>query len=113
MSESRIKSRRLLATAIIITAGILIWSLYNRQSGLSARPVPEYVFTYAENQSSGYPTAMGAQYFADLVYEQTDGRIKINVYTMLNWETNLQFGNSSDTAELILPVYLLWQWQMR
>lgn len=81
MSESRIKSRRLLATAIIITAGILIWSLYNRQSGLSARPVPEYVFTYAENQSSGYPTAMGAQYFADLVYEQTDGRIKINVYT--------------------------------
>ena len=41
--------------------------------------VPEYVLFYAENQTSDYPTTLGAQKFADLVYEKTDGRIKILV----------------------------------
>lgn len=41
---------------------------------------PEYVLTYADNQSEGYPTVKGAQYFADLVEEKTDGRIQILVY---------------------------------
>lgn len=42
-------------------------------------PEPEYVFTYAENQSEGYPTTLGAYRFAELVEEKTNGRIKIVV----------------------------------
>lgn len=42
-------------------------------------PVPEYIFTYAENQSADYPTTLGGQYFADLVEERTNGRIQILV----------------------------------
>lgn len=42
---------------------------------------PEYIFTYAENQSSGYPTSQGAFRFAELVEERTNGKIKIIVYT--------------------------------
>lgn len=41
--------------------------------------VPEYVFTYAENQTSDYPTTMGGKYFAELVEERTQGRIRIQV----------------------------------
>ena len=41
--------------------------------------VPDYVFTYAENQVADYPTTLGAKYFAELVEERTEGRIKILV----------------------------------
>lgn len=43
--------------------------------------VPEFVFTYAENQPEGYPTTLAAYRFADLVYERTQGRIKIRVHS--------------------------------
>lgn len=42
-------------------------------------PVPEFVFTYAENQAEDYPTTMGAYRFAELVYERTGGKIEIQV----------------------------------
>lgn len=41
--------------------------------------VPEYVFTYAENQAEDYPTILGAYRFAQLVKERTGGRIEILV----------------------------------
>ena len=41
--------------------------------------VPEYVFTYAENQAEDYPTSEGARKFAQLVEERTGGRIQIVV----------------------------------
>lgn len=41
--------------------------------------VPEYVFTYAENQAEDYPTTQGAYRFAELVKERTGGRIEIQV----------------------------------
>lgn len=41
--------------------------------------VPEYVFTYAENQAEDYPTTQGAYRFAELVQERTDGKILIQV----------------------------------
>ena len=41
--------------------------------------VPEYVLTYAENQPAGYPTVLGAQYFADLVRERTGGKVIIQI----------------------------------
>jgi tripartite ATP-independent transporter DctP family solute receptor len=39
--------------------------------------VPEFVFTYAENQPENYPTTLGGYRFAELVSERTNGRIKI------------------------------------
>lgn len=42
-------------------------------------PVPEFVLTYAENQPQGYPTVLAAQRFAELVREQTDGKVVIQV----------------------------------
>ena len=44
-----------------------------------AEPVPEFVLTYAENQPAGYPTVLGAQYFADLVRERTEGKVVIQI----------------------------------
>lgn len=43
--------------------------------------VPEFVFTYAENQAENYPTAKGAYRFAELVKERSQGRIEILVKT--------------------------------
>lgn len=42
--------------------------------------VPEYVFSYAENQAQDYPTTLGAMKFAEMVEERTEGRIRILVY---------------------------------
>lgn len=39
----------------------------------------EMIFTYAEDQSDTYPTTQGAEKFAELVKERTDGRIEIVV----------------------------------
>lgn len=61
-------------------------------------PVPEFVFTYAENQPEGYPTTQGAYRFAELVYERTEGRIEIQINAggVLGEEqstiTQMQFG---------------------
>lgn len=38
---------------------------------------PEYIFFYADNQTKDYPTTLGGERFAQLVYEKTDGRIQI------------------------------------
>lgn len=40
---------------------------------------PEWVLTYAENQPEDYPTTLGGYYFAELVEERTEGRIRIIV----------------------------------
>ena len=50
-------------------------------AGCRAEPAapPEYVLTYADNQPAGYPTTEGAQRFADLVRERTDGKVVIQV----------------------------------
>ena len=41
--------------------------------------VPDYVFSYAENQEEDYPTTLAGKYFAQLVEERTHGRIRILV----------------------------------
>lgn len=40
---------------------------------------PEYVLTYAGNQPQNYPTSLGAERFAELVNERTDGNVVIQV----------------------------------
>lgn len=72
-----------------------------------SEPIPEFVFRYAENQAADYPTTMGADKFAELVEERTNGRIKIVVFhsAQLGSETEcikqLQFGGI-DFARLSL-----------
>lgn len=61
-----------ICAAAVILAGILFYLL-----GRSREVIPEYVFTYAENQTSDYPTTMGGKRFAELVEERTQGRIRI------------------------------------
>lgn len=57
--------------------------------------VPEYVFTYAENQTSDYPTTAAARYFSELVSERTNGRIVIRVYP------NAELGDERSTVQQI------------
>lgn len=52
----------------------------NLSSETSSAVIPDYVFTYAENQPKDYPTTKGAVRFSELVYERSQGRIKINVF---------------------------------
>ena len=40
---------------------------------------PEFVLSYAENQTEDYPTTLGAKKFAELVEKESNGRIKILV----------------------------------
>lgn len=67
----------------IITIGVLllgtVLAVFFVKRKRGAETVPEYVFLYADNQTEDYPTTQGGRYFADLVYERTDGRIKILV----------------------------------
>lgn len=58
---------------LLILSGMIFWNAKNRKT------VPEYVFSYAENQDADYPTTLGAKYFAKLVEERTGGRIRILV----------------------------------
>lgn len=41
---------------------------------------PDMILRLSEDQAPDYPTTMGCQRFADLVYERTNGRIRIDVY---------------------------------
>lgn len=72
---------------LILILAILVSAGYKH---FTKEPEPEFVFTYAENQSEGYPTSMGAYYFADLVKERTNGRIQILVYP------NAELGREAD-----------------
>lgn len=59
-----------------------MWMLIVLLCGCTAgarEDVPEFVLTYAENQPAGYPTVLGAQRFADLVRERTNGEVIIQV----------------------------------
>ena len=71
--------KRLAGGLILIGTGMLLGCSY--QNGMvRSESLPEYVFTYAENQPAGYPTTLAAERFADLVYARTGGRIKIKIH---------------------------------
>ncbi|MDT8858933.1 TRAP transporter substrate-binding protein [Alkalihalobacillus sp. MEB130] len=55
--------------------------------GVNAQPVnsrestgPSYTLRLAESQTEDYPVTLGNRKFAEMVHEQTNGRIKIDVY---------------------------------
>ena len=45
----------------------------------SDETVPEFILTYADNQSENYPTTLAAYKFAELVEERTEGKVIINI----------------------------------
>lgn len=69
------KKLHLLICVTIAFAILLALFILNRKH----TAVPEYVFSYAENQTKDYPTTMGGLWFAKLVEERTQGRIRIQV----------------------------------
>ena len=56
-------------------------------------PEPDFVLTYAENQPEGYPTVLGAQCFAELVKERTEGKVIIQV------KHSGEFGSESEVLD--------------
>ena len=68
-------------------------ALLTNESAIVYNVTPEYVFTYAENQTEDYPTTQGAYRFAQLVNKRTQGRIQIRVYA------NAQLGDETSTLE--------------
>mgnify|MGYP000661142994 CR=1 FL=1 len=66
-----------------------------QRAGCAAKPqtTPDYVLTYADNQPAGYPTTQGAQYFADLVQQQTGGKVVIQV------KANGEYGSEQQVWE--------------
>lgn len=69
------------AAGVIVVAAVFLLRGITAGTGEESRGerIPEYVFTYAENQAEYYPTTQGAYRFATLVEERTGGRIKIIV----------------------------------
>lgn len=49
-------------------------------SGTQLQETPDLILRLSEDQSIDYPTTMGCLRFSQLVYERTNGRIKIEVY---------------------------------
>ena len=74
----------LLLLAVFLLAGCT--------SGADA-PEPDFVLTYAENQPEGYPTVLGAQRFAELVKERTEGKVIIQV------KHSGEFGSESEVLD--------------
>ena len=77
---SRRLSRRAFLTAVLGLGAAL--------AGCSARSeaevdtdTPELILRYAENQPDDYPTTKAAHFFADLVNERTEGRLRVKVYS--------------------------------
>lgn len=78
----------------IIMIGVFIGCIKKKQIQTSDQ-IPEFVFSYAENQAKDYPTTLGGYKFAELVKERTNGRIKIIV------QAEGVLGNEKDVIEQI------------
>ncbi len=83
---------KVLFSILILFLCLWIYRLYQKKADVVS---PEYVFTYAENQTSDYPTTQGGKYFAKLVKERTKGRIEIQVHA------NADLGSEVSTVEQI------------
>lgn len=67
--------RGMIATGFFLLS--LLMACGKADSREETATVPEYVFTYAENQAEDYPTTQGGYKFAELVRERTGGKIEI------------------------------------
>lgn len=84
------------STASADAAGITDAQTNQSQTSQEKRKkVPEYVFSYADNQTGNYPTVQAARRFADQVNQETDGRIEIRVYP------NAELGDEDSTVRQV------------
>lgn len=70
----------IMAAAAVLALCVFLVCFFRLLASPTIEPAPEYIFSYAENQPSDYPTAQGARRFAQLVEERTDGRIRIKIF---------------------------------
>ena len=70
--------KKTLTFLMILIAATSMMLFANGES--EAKAAGPMVLRYADNQPYDYPTTEAARYFAQLVEERTDGRIKIEVY---------------------------------
>lgn len=70
------RKRGLLLVSFIIVLGVGLLFYFSQTP---EKRVPQYVLSYAENQTQNYPTTLGAKRFAELVEMRTEGRIRIVV----------------------------------
>lgn len=76
--EYNMRNKKLLAAALVaMMLGVLAAGC-----GQSAKPADksQYTFRLAENQPPDYPTTLASKKFSELVFERTQGRIKVDVY---------------------------------
>lgn len=62
----------------------------------SVEQKPDFILRYADNQTADFPTSKAAEMFSDLVYEKTEGKIKILVYP------DAKLGNENEVLEQVL-----------
>ena len=67
----------------------------SQRSREKQKKTPEYVFSYADNQTGNYPTVQAARRFADQVKQETDGRIEIRVYP------NAELGDEASAVQQV------------
>ena len=70
-------------TVTILMVLVLVLSVFtgcSKKADAPAKAEAPIVLKYADNQPYDYPTTEAARYFAQLVEERTDGRIKVEVY---------------------------------
>lgn len=65
--------------AILVCSIVIVALTYTFLKEHNKEQIPEFVFTYAENQPDNYPSTLGGYRFAELVSKKTNGRIKIIV----------------------------------
>ena len=76
--RARISRRQVLLAAAGTAAAALCGCTSGRKNEEAG---PELILRYAENQPEDYPTTQAALAFAGLLNEQTDGRVKVAVYS--------------------------------
>ena len=75
-------SRRITRRQVLLAAAGTALSLCGcAAKQTNADTGPELILRYAENQPEDYPTTQAALAFAGLVNDQTDGRVKVAVYS--------------------------------
>ena len=91
------KKRRILIlfAAVVLSAGFF---LYHRLRSVRA---PEFVLSYAENQTEDYPTTLGAKKFAELVEEYSGGNITADVLQTKDVNGNVQPVKSDERTRRI------------
>lgn len=71
----------------------------------------EYILSYAENQPEGHPSTKAARYFADLVEERTEDRIRVEVYPEGKLGGELSAIHQVSYGGMILPGFPWRLWQ--